>query len=58
MNHYMLSKLNAACRPILIGSFPRMDMETALMISEEFRRRFKGRKFPATGELIREDRAR
>ncbi len=37
---------------------PRVDMETARKICEEFRRRFKGRRFPDTVELIREDRAR
>jgi plasmid stability protein len=37
---------------------PRVDMETARKICEEFRRRFKGRKFPDTVELIRKDRQR
>lgn len=37
---------------------PRVDMETARKICREFRRRFRGRKFPNTVELIREDRAR
>jgi len=37
---------------------PKVDMETARKISEEFRRRFKGRRFPDTVELIHEDRAR
>ena len=37
---------------------PRVDMETARKISDDFRRRFRGRKFPDTGELIREDRRR
>lgn len=37
---------------------PRVDMEAARRISEEFRRRFKGRRFPDTAELIREDRGR
>ncbi len=37
---------------------PRVDMETARKICEEFRRRFKGRRFPDTVELIREDRVR
>lgn len=37
---------------------PKLDMEAALKISEEFRRKFKGRKFPDTVELIRGDRAR
>lgn len=37
---------------------PKVDMETARKMSEEFRRRFKGRKFPDTVELIREDRDR
>ncbi len=37
---------------------PKMDMETALKTSESFRRRFKGRKFPDTVGLIREDHGR
>ncbi len=37
---------------------PRVDMETARKICEEFRQRFKGRRFPDTVELIHEDRAR
>jgi plasmid stability protein len=37
---------------------PKVDMETARKICEEFRRRFKGRKFPDTVKLIREDRER
>jgi plasmid stability protein len=37
---------------------PKLDMAAARRISEDFRRRFKGRKFPDTVELIREDRAR
>lgn len=37
---------------------PKVDMETARNICAEFRRRFKGRKFPDTVELIREDHAR
>ena len=37
---------------------PRVDMETARNICEDFRRRFKGRSFPDTVELIREDRER
>lgn len=35
-----------------------VDMEAAKKISEDFRKRFKGRKFPDTVELIREDRNR
>lgn len=35
---------------------PRIDAETAGKISEGFHRRFKGRKFPETVELIRENR--
>ncbi len=35
---------------------PQIDMKTALKHIEEIRRRFKGRKFPDTVELIREDR--
>jgi hypothetical protein len=37
---------------------PTVDMAEARKISEEFRRMFKGRKFPDTVELIREDRDR
>jgi len=37
---------------------PKVDMDTARKISEEFRQRFRGRKFPDTVELIHEDRAR
>ncbi|KKL18317.1 hypothetical protein LCGC14_2476710 [marine sediment metagenome] len=37
---------------------PKVDMETARKISKEFRRRFKGRRFPDTVELIHEDRSR
>lgn len=37
---------------------PKVDMATARKISEKFRRKFKGRPFPETVELIREDRDR
>jgi plasmid stability protein len=37
---------------------PAVDMEAARKISEDFRKKFKGRKFPDTVELIREDRNR
>lgn len=37
---------------------PKVDMETARNICVEFRRRFKGRRFPDTVELIRENRKR
>jgi len=37
---------------------PKVDMKAALRIAEEFRRKFKGRKFPDTVDLIHEDRAR
>lgn len=37
---------------------PKIDMMTARSISNEFHRRFKGREFPDTLELIREDRER
>lgn len=36
----------------------KVDMETAQKICEEFRKKFKGRKFPDTVELIRKDRER
>jgi hypothetical protein len=35
-----------------------VDVEAAKKISENFRRMFKGRRFPDTVELIREDRNR
>ena len=37
---------------------PRLDMAAARGICEDFRRRFKGREFPDTVELIHEDRER
>jgi len=37
---------------------PKMNMATARRIAEEFHARFKGRKFPDTVELLREDRDR
>lgn len=37
---------------------PTVDMETARKLCEQFRRRFKGRHFPDTVQLIREDRDR
>lgn len=37
---------------------PKVDMETAKRLCDEFRRRFKERKFPNSVELIREDRDR
>lgn len=37
---------------------PKVDMEAARKICKEFRHKFKGRKFPDTLELIREDRVR
>lgn len=37
---------------------PTVDMEKARKMLEEFRRRFKGRKFSDSVELIREDRNR
>lgn len=36
----------------------KVDAKTARKISEEFHRKFKGRKFPDTAGLIREDRER
>ena len=35
-----------------------VDVDTAREMLEQFRRRFKGRKFPDSVELIREDRDR
>lgn len=37
---------------------PTVDIETARKMCEDFRRRFRGRKFPDTVTLIREDRER
>ncbi len=37
---------------------PKVDMETARRMLEEFRKRFKGRKFSDSARLIREDRVR
>lgn len=37
---------------------PTVDMKTARKMLEEFRKRFKGRKFSDSVELIREDRDR
>ncbi|MFH1091273.1 MAG: Arc family DNA-binding protein [Pseudomonadota bacterium] len=37
---------------------PKVDLTTARKISADFRRRFKGRKFPDTVGLIRKDRER
>jgi plasmid stability protein len=36
----------------------KVDMESALKLVDDFRRRFKGRKFSDSAELIREDRDR
>jgi plasmid stability protein len=37
---------------------PTVDMATAKKMMEDFRRRFKGRRFSDSAELIREDRDR
>ncbi|GAB4332242.1 MAG: hypothetical protein Kow0099_04030 [Candidatus Abyssubacteria bacterium] len=37
---------------------PKVDMERARKISREFRRKFRGRKFPDSVKAIREGRAR
>ncbi|MFQ5432867.1 MAG: Arc family DNA-binding protein [Nitrospinota bacterium] len=37
---------------------PKLDVRTARKLSERFRTGFKGRKFPDTVKLIREDRDR
>ena len=37
---------------------PEVDMDTARKMLEQFRKRFKGRKFPDSAKLIREDRDR
>jgi len=53
--------LQAEVRMILeqaAGDGGKVDTATARRMSEEFHRRFAGRKFPDTVELIREDRDR
>jgi len=42
----------------LAVSKPEIDMETAREVSMRFQRKLKGRKFPDTVALIREDRER
>jgi len=37
---------------------PRLDIKSARALVENIRKRFKGRRFPDTLELIREDRKR
>ncbi|MBI5427347.1 MAG: Arc family DNA-binding protein [Nitrospinae bacterium] len=37
---------------------PRVDMETARALVENVRKKFKGRSFPDSVELVREDRGR
>ncbi len=37
---------------------PKVNMKTARKVCDDFRRRFKGRKFPDTVKTIREARAR
>ncbi|MFQ5430921.1 MAG: Arc family DNA-binding protein [Nitrospinota bacterium] len=37
---------------------PKLDMESARKLCEQIQRKFKGRKFPDTVKLIREDRDR
>jgi len=37
---------------------PAVDMKTARKLSERFRRKFRGRKFPDSSTLVREDRER
>jgi antitoxin FitA len=37
---------------------PKVDMETARQLSRQFQEKFKGRPFPDTVSLIREDRDR
>ena len=39
-------------------NLPRLDMKTARKLSLQFQKRFKGRSFPDTATLIREDRDR
>ena len=39
-------------------NLPRLDMKTARKLSRQFQKRFKGRPFPDTVTLIREDRNR
>ncbi len=40
------------------ASEPKVDMEAARALVEDIRKKFKGRKFPDSVELIREDRDR
>ncbi len=37
---------------------PKLDMETARKIAEDFRSKFKGREFPDVVESVRKERAR
>ena len=39
-------------------NLPRLDMKTARKLSRQFQKRFKGRPFPDTVTLLREDRDR
>lgn len=52
--------LQAEVKLILVKavSEPKVNLKTARELSEQFRIRFKGRKFPDTVELIEEDRGR
>lgn len=52
--------LQAEVRRILAQAArePTVDMESARKFSERIRRKFKGRKFPPSVELIRENRTR
>jgi len=52
--------LQAEVRKILEqeANTPKLDMKAARELCEKFRRRFKGRKFPNSVDLIREDRDR
>jgi len=52
--------LQSKVRQILeeAANSPQLDMETARKRIEKLRERFKGRKFPDSVELIREDRDR
>jgi plasmid stability protein len=49
--------LQAEARMILEGA-ARLDMDAALRLVDDFRKRFNGRKFSDSAELIREDRDR
>jgi len=50
--------LQSEVKTIIEEATRQVDMETARKLMDEFRSRFKGRKFPNSADLIREDRDR